>query len=505
MAILSLCVLVGVVVGCDDEKGAPEPVRRPPPDIVLITVDALRADVLSNAGWPHATTPELDTLAAEGVVLPLAITSYPGTPPSMTSLMTGLFPWTGAPSAPTSRTDHGFSDLHPAPGRFGVPGGLDTLAEILARHGYLTIGFNTNPYLNSPSNFHQGFAEYVEFEPDSEASADIEYHALVGNYAPATFVVDTVLKRLDSPLRRPIFLWIHLMDVHSPYLPPPALAHAFPRRFTGRTDLEVNEALYHEIFFQRGALDAAASYPSYRDLGLTREAFTEHLVGLYEAEVRYADHELGRLFRRLRERSLWEPSLVIVTADHGEELLDHGLVSHHTLSLLEDELIRIPLIVKLPDGAAAGTRVDRLVRMVDIAPTVLDIVGLADQAVAMDGASIGGLLEGDDGEPRAAPIVTRGFAIIRTERWKYVLDWRDPAGERELLFDLGGDPPWREEVSASQPLVTAELRARMDDFRRHLRNRSTRTADQLDVAQEPLLDPATRERLEGLGYLTGDD
>ena len=169
--------------------------------------------------------------------------------------------------------------------------------QILARHGYLTIGFNTNPYLNSASNFHQGFAEYVEFEPDPEPSADIEYHALVGNYAPATVVIDTVLERLDNPMGRPVFLWIHLMDVHSPYLPPSALARAFPRRFTGRTDLDINEALYHEIYHQWGAEDAAASYPSYRDLGLTQDEFKEHLVGLYEAEVRYADYELGRLFR----------------------------------------------------------------------------------------------------------------------------------------------------------------------------------------------------------------
>ena len=147
---------------------------------------------------------------------------------------------------------------------------------------------------------------------------------------------------------------------------------------------------------------------------------------------------------------------MIVTADHGEELLDHGFVSHHTLSQLEDELIRIPLIVKLPNGAAAGTRVDRLVRMVDIAPTLLDVIGLDDQTAAMDGASIVPLLDGSDGEPRVAPILTKGFGIIRTDRWKYLLDWRDPTGERELLFDVGGDPLLHEEVTASRPLVTAD-------------------------------------------------
>lgn len=497
-----ICVLAAALTACRGaaERTAPTPPH--PPDIVLITIDALRADVLSSAGWPHATTPEIDAVAAESVVCPLAFTSYPGTPPAMSSLMTGRFPWTGAPSAPENRADYGFSDLEAAAGRFGVPEQLDTLAEILARRGYLTLGFNTNPYLNSPSRFHQGFAEYVEFEPDPEPAADIDYHALVGKYAPATVVVDAVVDRLESPLRRPFFLWIHLMDTHSPYLPPRALARAFPRAFTECTDLEVNEALYHEIYSQWGAGEHAASYPSFKDLGLTRDAFREHLTGLYEAEVRYADFELGRLFRRLDELSIWEHSMVVVTADHGEELLDHGFVIHHTLSGLTDELIRIPLMIKLPEAASAGARIDGLVRMVDIAPTVLDAIGFGDEAGAMDGATILPLLRAGNDDHRIAPIVTSEYGIVRNNRWKYVLDWRDPDNERELLFDLDGDPSESRDVSASWPSITAELRARMADFRHLLQERGARTAEPAQPADEELLDPATREQLEGLGYLT---
>jgi len=501
---LTILVAAAWLLGCGADS-SPQGQSRAP-DVVLVTVDALRADVLSLSGWPDATSPELDAMAADSVVFDLAVTSFPGTPPAMTSLMTGLFPWVGAPTAPTKRTDHGFSDFHPAPGRFGVPAELDTLAEILARNGYGAIGFNTNPYLNSPSGFHQGFTEYVEFEPDPEPTSEIEYHALVGKYAPASFVVETILDRLEEPLPRPFFLWLHLMDPHSPYLPPPQLARAFPRTFSDRTDLEINEAVYHEIYRQWGATEAADTYPSYKDLGLTRATLREHLLGLYEAEVRYADYELGRLFRRLQELGRWQTSVVIVTADHGEELLDHGLVSHHTLNGLKDELIRIPLIVKLPESEAAGTRVDELVRMVDITPTVLDVVGLGELASGMDGKSLRPYLEGAGDEPRVAPIVTVGYGMIRTARWKYLHDWNDTTGARGRLFDLAADPTEERDVAAARPVVADELRARLDRVIDHLRARSDGVATQsVSSVDELRLDASTREQLEGLGYLTGDN
>ena len=144
---------------------APREASAPPPDVVLITVDALRADVLSLAGYPRPTSPQLDALAREGVAFTQALTSFPGTSPAMPSLMSGLYPSFEGVEAWTKTSRHGFNELESPEEREreGLSDNLVMLAEVLREAGYATLGFNTNPHLGASTNFHQGFAEYEQY------------------------------------------------------------------------------------------------------------------------------------------------------------------------------------------------------------------------------------------------------------------------------------------------------------------------------------------------------
>ncbi len=311
-----------------------------------------------------------------------------------------------------------------------------------------------------------------------------------------------VLGRMDDPVAGPVFLWMHFMDPHSPYLPPQRHARAFPRNYSNHSDLEINEAVYHLLYSQRGSVKKAARYPSPEDLGIEDEVFIDHVRGLYEAEIRFCDAQLRRLFRRLEEDPAWRNTLIIVTADHGEEFLDHGFVTHHVLSGLAEELIRIPLIVKLPTGMPSGVTVNELVRIIDIAPTVLDYAGLEDQASHMDGTSLRPLIEGREAPARAAFYSTIDYGIVRTARWKYrLLKHPGSNGEpREHLFDISVDPMEEYDVAEDHPEILAELGERYEVFAQHLRTRAA-PPDTADAPGGGELDAEELERLEALGYV----
>ena len=209
------------------------------------------------------------------------------------------------------------------------------------------------------------------------------------------------------------------------------------------------------------------------------------------------------LFKRLEDDPAWRNTLVVVTADHGEEFLDHGFVIHHTLSGLAEELIRIPLIVKLPTGTPSGVAVNELVRIVDIAPTVLDYVGLGNEANHMDGTSLRPLIEGQEAPARTAFYSTIDYGIVRTARWKYrLIKHPESGGEpRERLFDIVADPLEEYDVAEDHPDVLSELGERYEAFAQHLRTRAA-PPDTAGAPDAEELDAEELERLEALGYVT---
>ena len=278
----------------------------------------------------------------------------------MPSLMTGLFPSFEGVQTWTRATHHGFNDWESEGERerFGLSDNLRTLAEILQRRRlhHRRVQRPTRTAVQNPTSGRVSTSTSSFYHIWHEVRAE-RSHALIGNYPPATVVMNKVLRRLQQGFEQPAFIWTHLTDVHSPTALHERFLACSGRDPTDFSDLEINESMYHLrspawLAECRGALSLARfARPQPRGVPEPLEA------ALYEAEIRYCDHQLGRFFDALWADSMWDDTLVLVTADHGEEFLDHGYVAHHVITGLAEELIHIPAVLKLTRvGRPAGRR-----------------------------------------------------------------------------------------------------------------------------------------------------
>ena len=353
----------------------------PDQNVLLITIDTLRADALSSYGGP-AQTPTLDRLASAGARFTFAHAHAVVTLPSHTSILSGLLPY-----------EHGMRDNS----GFRVRAGTPTLATRLKARGFATGAFVGGFPLTKRFGLTPGFDVYDDQMPETRGAIEISM--------PERPAVDVVGRAVSWVVQQqaPFFGWVHVFDPHSPYHPPQDLAGAY------------------------------ASQP-------------------YYGEVAAVDRALAPLVDRLR--TLNRPTLVIVTADHGESLGDHGELTHGMFAY--EPTLRVPLIVARIDPRsstpAAGVVVDTPARHVDLVPTVLDALGL-DRDASLTGSSLRGAIAGTDTSDRPAYFesmtynLVRGWAPLRgvlRERTKYI-DLPLPE-----LYDLTADPPESSNLAASQ-------------------------------------------------------
>jgi len=474
IAAVVVALLAAAWAGGAQLKPPPAPAPLPPraappagaPNVVLIMVDTLRADHLSCYGSAAVKTPHIDALAADGLRWTSAFSQASWTRPSVATILTGLYP-----------SSHGA--VHKAD---RLPDRVDTLAEVLGRAGYHTVGFADNANVSQAFNFQQGFDEYHYLAPDfffaaSEPAAQLALYSglrlvrerFLANYVdvhhyyqPAEVVTAEVRRWLDRGARdEPFFLFAHYMDPHDPYF-----AHPF-----------------------NGEGYARVAHPN------PPPALAERLHHLYEGEVAYLDEHLGVLFDDLKRRGLYDRTLVVLTADHGEEFREHGGWWHGTT--LYDEQIHVPLIAKPAGGHALAQVRDELATSLDIAPTIV-AAAHAKPPAAMQGH----VLPLDGG---AAPARESTFAeedlegnvlqAVRTRAWKLVT--ANPGNPRGLapeeLYDLPRDPGEHQNVIASTPAEADAMRAAL--------GRSVLEAREHGGASEQIgMDPATKARLKALGY-----
>jgi arylsulfatase A-like enzyme len=319
------------------------------PNIVLITIDALRADALGCLSEEAPPTPQIDKLASRGIVFRKAYVQATWTLGSFSSMMTSLYPFEAGTAAGT-KTPGGLSALMEAP---------PTAAELLSETGYHTVAQLTNPYLTDLFGAIRGFREVRHsLAPRPYFQRPVLRLRKALRDAQAGDGAEVMTRGaeawLDEGRREPFFLWVHYLDVHEPYVPP-------------GTTTSVYRALL------RVAEDGGP--------GEKAEA-RKRLRELYDAEVTYCDHYVGRLLAALEERGLADRSVVILTADHGEAFWEHGVRGHHRhlpggeKMYEHDEVLRVPLIMALPDGRDAGTVIDEPVRMLDLMPTILALAGV---------------------------------------------------------------------------------------------------------------------------------
>jgi len=416
-------------------------------NVLLITVDTLRADRVGVYGSGSASaslTPAIDAVAREGVLFEEAISSSPWTLPALASVMTGENPSRHGAGWPTGDRDLlARSSLRPGA----------TLARVMQGHGYLTEAIVTNPYLSMHFGLEQGFDGYEQLTLEKEIfdvlGATVVIRASRAAFpgfipdARASSVTDRAIGWLGRHRAEKFLLWVHYIDPHAPYVDPQAGAGT---SFRGDTLLHSRGG--QPVNGDVGLIDIARLRAGEVHLSVDERA---ELVRLYEAEVRYVDRQVGRLLGEFERLGLADDTIVVVLSDHGEEFWDHGGIEHgHTLY---DELVRVPLVLRGP-ALPQGARVSGLVRLIDVAPTLLDLLGLpALQGV--QGTSLLSRLRGERAEPLVAVSESLLFADdatgVRTDELKYIRR----ADGREEVYDLRTDALERHDLAGCSDLGPA--------------------------------------------------
>lgn len=428
------------------------------PNIILVTVDSLRADHLGCYGSSQATSPNLDQFAGESTLFKNAFSNGPNTPHAFPAIM----------AAKSSLTSNKL-------GLFDAP---VTLPEILRSAGYTTLGFNAaNPYVSRFFHYDRGFDEfydYLDFSVPTDASSENKNGSIISipeldlnRYLVSEEAIHAKA-RLEGQLNRdcftairrvkeePFFLWMHFMDAHFPYLP----------QVEAQLALGIEPALKEENF----KLNTRVR----ENMTLSPESLVR-IVQLYSAAVRQLDFKLGELFQHLRQLDLFDSALIVITADHGEEFLEHGDLQHK--SKLFEELIRVPLLMKLPGNQSSSLRSDR-VSLMQLAPTILSIVEIESpfepdsfwrtKALEEKSASPSIWAEASYYHDHATPVdqnllnidVLPKIYCSRNDQWKLIVDANKDKG---MLFNLIADPGEIKDVYQEHKGKITELEEKLQD------------------------------------------
>jgi len=431
-------------------------------NVLVISIDTLRADHLGFHGYERATSPNLDAFVKTGAVFERAISTAPWTLPSYGTLFTGLEPARHRAGI-SARREAAFGSGEGVPGadyQSLVPD-VPTLAGTLAAQGYLTKAFASNPFLDPASNIDRGFDSFVQYLNRAQAG------------------VDLATKWITAQGDAPWFLFLHLMDPHMPYTPPAP----YDTRFS-KTSLRAQPGHPHSIESLRAGPPSAE--------------LQQLLVDSYDGEIAYTDAQIGRLFDALRQSGVLEHTIVVIHSDHGEEFWEHGGFEHgHTLY---DEILHVPLAIVAPGLVAPGLRIGARTSTVHAFATLLDLAGLPVPEHV--GASLADELRPVDPTPASARDVCISEAILGSDResksWsrgmeKFVTD----GVEWSLLFDLAADPGERTDLAPANAERVRQLR--------ELLLRRARDVAELGVEESPAaFDRDRRADLERLGYPGGD-
>ena len=484
----------GASIGCG---GAGRPAQDLRPNVVLISVDTLRADRLGSYGNPRSPSPHLDELARNGVLFEDAYSHSAWTLPAHVSALTGLDPFAHGVVTEDDRLGDEFV----------------TLAEMLRDAGFWTGAWVGTPpfgFVGARYGLDQGFESY-RHDPHPRrfggslvarlASRALDENIL-GRLGAGSHLTNSVLTWLGGARHEPFFLFVHYYDVHSKFA---GLPYEAPQPFRDRYCPQPDDGY-------RGCRDGLCATHRLNAMATGQQprpdaAELERLRCLYDGGVAYVDQEIGRILEALEREQLADRTLVIVTSDHGEAFFEHGMPLHVTL---HEEILRVPMIVRLP-GGVAGKRVRGAVRLIDLAPTILDVTGI-DPVSPLQGVSLANVLRSWPDTPARVPVLAAdhrsdSVALVRGNE-KYLRNGNArrlrplPAIER---YDLASDPgeQWNR-APRDPPEKLAELDETLARLTRSSKALHRALADA--SAPEPVaLDADERELLRALGYTAEED
>ena len=406
-------------------------------NVVLVTFDTTRADHFRSYGDDGIETDTVDGLAADGVLFEQAFSAVPVTAPSHSTILTGKYP-----------PAHGVRDN----GLFTLTDSHETLAEVLKARGYATAASIASFPLDSQFGFDQGFDVYDDhvtggmenlFGQQKQIKASIFF-----DERRAAQVNEAIFPWLEANHQEPFFLWLHYFDPHYPLEPPTP---------------------YDQLYAH----------------------------DLYRGEIAYADESLGVVVDRLRELGVWDDTILVMTSDHGEGLGEHQETTHSLLAY--NSTLHVPLVMRFPDGPR-GLRIPNRVGLVDIMPTVLDVLGI-DPPEDTQGTSLWPMIQDPDSENTSrtlyaetlAPRFSHSLGELRVlfhRQFKYIF------GPRPSLFDIEADPDETQDLIDQETEIATGMHQRLEEFL------ATHGAQDPDALME--VDPATRARLEALGYIQTD-
>lgn len=429
--------------------------RRPIRNVIVYLVDTLRADRLKPYNRKtRVQTPGMSRFVETAAVLTNARSQENWTKPSVATLLSSLLPW-----------EHNtFGDATV------LPNSVQVLPELLQQQGYFTAGFIANGYVSDKFGFKRGFTTYHNYIREGRRSV-------------AQSVASDVLDWLDArPQDKPFFLYVHTIDAHVPYQPPRDYLELYDssKNYEGPINFQKNSALLDAI--KLGRLPVA-----------TRDR--ERLLSLYDASVSYHDVYFNVIMNGLEQRGLDDDTMVVVTADHGEEFWDHGSVGHgHSLF---DELLHVPLLMRVPGVTHAGDRVRTNVGLVDVAPTILDALGIEPPETMTGKSFLPELLGNVADAPRATVSgFMEGQRSLALGRYKLV----QHEFTQSSLYDTRTDPKESRDVSGERPIALSYVRG-MLGLTLGQDSGSAPHQPLVHTARDTHIDASTERQLRALGYV----
>ena len=463
MKVGSLPTLVFGVILCSFCAGGSAEARQSY-NVVLVSLDTLRADHIPVFGYERNTSPRIRAFAERSIAFDQAFSHSPKTAPSHMSIMTGLLP-----------DAHGVRNFEEGDNT-ALSGNIQTLASILRAHGWRTAAFTNGGHVRPQLGFGRGFESY-------------DTKGLARN------IFENAMAKAEEFGGEPFFLFVHTYEVHDPYVPP-----------RGFREIYADPDYAGRIIGDRQALKAAAgrkwadqSRKFWERVDKSSPEDVQHLQDLYDGSIRYCDKFFGKLIEKLDALGQLDRTLVILLADHGEAFGERGDFLHESV---REELLHVPLLVHLPAPLAdelRGTHFQEPVQLVDVLPTVLEVLELPVLRHGQ-GRSLLSLTRGEAWSPR--PIVgswpRQRLHSLRRHPWKLI--WHEAAGtraERLELYDLRSDPGELHDLAAGKPQVVAELKAELDA----LRGQSLRILAAQGEGEVVELTAEMAEELRALGYL----
>ena len=439
-------------------------------NIVLIGIDALRADHLGCYAYNKETSPNIDNLAKKGITFENAFSCINTTDPSFTTILSGKYPIShGIRNHGEKVTNSMLQNFYKQKIKF--------LSEILRDNGYKTVG------MDWLGRWHKkGFEYYLG---DAPQKRHLKILSKIVNQLPDTFSdkINKIYRRATSSkssltdkslelinnCNKPFFLFIHYWDVHTPYNAPESIYNELKPRGDGQELEELFVNIRNEKW-KEYLLKAAG-----------KATTAEEVSAMYDSAIKYVDQEIGRLVKYFKEQGIYENTIFVITSDHGESLIEHGIFfDHHGLY---DESIHIPLIFNnLP---VEGKRIKGFVQHVDIVPTLLDILNIPFKEAEFDGVSLVPLIRDEVNSLRSFIVAEESYTenkiAIRTNKWKYIYSpSKDAAtcrfcgvihGGIEELYHLGSDPKEMQNIVEEKPEIAKILRKNLFDWLSNLKSK----------------------------------